>query len=222
MRGTSRPRSRVSEFAELLARARAVEVMPPAPTRDAGYEAQGRWVADHCDVLARRVGRRTVARAGRHGRDRRLRRRPRHAHPLGPRHATVGGTMATRLHQLRLGRQVDGGGRVPSARGRRHPLLDRAPRRGRRHALRTRPSSTPSARRGSSCSSSRRPPTLPCRSSARSTGPWPAVFPSSRCASRTWNPRSRSSTTSPGSTGWTRSPIRRRDTPSGLSRPCRR
>ena len=40
-----------SEFAELLARARAVEVMPPTSTRDAGYEAQGRWIADHSDVL---------------------------------------------------------------------------------------------------------------------------------------------------------------------------
>lgn len=40
-----------SEFDELLARARAVEVMPPAPSCEAGYESQGRWVADHSDVL---------------------------------------------------------------------------------------------------------------------------------------------------------------------------
>lgn len=39
------------DFAELLARARSVEVMSPAPTRNAGYEAQGRWVVDHSDVL---------------------------------------------------------------------------------------------------------------------------------------------------------------------------
>ena len=25
--------------------------MPPTPTREAGYELQGRWVADHSDVL---------------------------------------------------------------------------------------------------------------------------------------------------------------------------
>lgn len=39
------------EFADLLGLARTVEVMPPTPTREAGYELQGRWVADHSDVL---------------------------------------------------------------------------------------------------------------------------------------------------------------------------
>ncbi len=39
------------EFVELLDRVEAVEVMPPAPSREAGYERQGRWVADHSDVL---------------------------------------------------------------------------------------------------------------------------------------------------------------------------
>jgi hypothetical protein len=39
------------EFAELLARARAVEVMSPAPTREAAYTSQGCWIADHCDAL---------------------------------------------------------------------------------------------------------------------------------------------------------------------------
>jgi hypothetical protein len=39
------------EFDELLARARSVQVMPEAASRDAGYEQVGRWVADHCDVL---------------------------------------------------------------------------------------------------------------------------------------------------------------------------
>lgn len=40
-----------SEFEGLLAKAHAVEVMPPAPTRRAAYAAQGRWVVDHSDVL---------------------------------------------------------------------------------------------------------------------------------------------------------------------------
>lgn len=40
-----------AEYAEFLARAQTVEVMPASPTREAGYELQGRWVADHSDVL---------------------------------------------------------------------------------------------------------------------------------------------------------------------------
>ncbi|WP_084328084.1 hypothetical protein [Intrasporangium oryzae] len=40
-----------SEFERLLARADAVEVMPPAASRDTAYVAQGRWVVDHSDVL---------------------------------------------------------------------------------------------------------------------------------------------------------------------------
>jgi len=40
-----------AEYAEFLARAQTVEVMPAMPTREAGYELQGRWVADHSDVL---------------------------------------------------------------------------------------------------------------------------------------------------------------------------
>jgi len=39
------------EFAELLARAQDVEVMPATPTREAGYEMQGRRIADRSDVL---------------------------------------------------------------------------------------------------------------------------------------------------------------------------
>jgi hypothetical protein len=39
------------EYAELLARAQTVEVMPATATREAGYELQGRWIADHSDVL---------------------------------------------------------------------------------------------------------------------------------------------------------------------------
>lgn len=39
------------EYAELLARAESTEVMPPSPTRQAGYEAQGRRIADRSDVL---------------------------------------------------------------------------------------------------------------------------------------------------------------------------
>jgi hypothetical protein len=39
------------EYAEFLAQAQSVEVMPPTPTREAGYEMQGRWIADRCDVL---------------------------------------------------------------------------------------------------------------------------------------------------------------------------
>jgi hypothetical protein len=40
-----------AEYAQFLDRAQTVEVMPPTPTREAGYELQGRWVADHSDVL---------------------------------------------------------------------------------------------------------------------------------------------------------------------------
>jgi hypothetical protein len=39
------------EFAELLARAQGVEVMPPTSTREAGYAMQGRRIADRSDVL---------------------------------------------------------------------------------------------------------------------------------------------------------------------------
>ncbi len=39
------------EFAGLLGKAEGVEVMPPAATREAGYEAQGRRIAEACDVL---------------------------------------------------------------------------------------------------------------------------------------------------------------------------
>lgn len=39
------------EYREFLDRAEAVEIMPPTPTREAGYELQGRWVADRCDAL---------------------------------------------------------------------------------------------------------------------------------------------------------------------------
>lgn len=39
------------EFAGLLAKAASVEVMPPTATREAGYEAQGRRIAERCDVL---------------------------------------------------------------------------------------------------------------------------------------------------------------------------
>lgn len=38
-------------FAGLLDRARAVDILPPQAVRDAAYEAQGRWIVDHCDVL---------------------------------------------------------------------------------------------------------------------------------------------------------------------------
>ena len=40
-----------AEYAQFLDRSQTVEVMPPTPTREAGYELQGRWVADHSDVL---------------------------------------------------------------------------------------------------------------------------------------------------------------------------
>lgn len=40
-----------AEYAELLARAQTVEIMPATPTREAGYALQGRWVAEHCDIL---------------------------------------------------------------------------------------------------------------------------------------------------------------------------
>ena len=40
-----------AEFDELLARAARVEVMPPAASRDDGYEHVGRWVVEHSDVL---------------------------------------------------------------------------------------------------------------------------------------------------------------------------
>jgi hypothetical protein len=40
-----------AEFEELLARAARVEVLPPAATRDEGYERAGRWVVEHSDVL---------------------------------------------------------------------------------------------------------------------------------------------------------------------------
>jgi len=40
-----------AEFAELLARAARVEVLPPAASRDEGYERAGRWVVEHSDVL---------------------------------------------------------------------------------------------------------------------------------------------------------------------------
>jgi hypothetical protein len=38
-------------LADLLERARTVEVMPATATREAGYALQGRWVVDHSDVL---------------------------------------------------------------------------------------------------------------------------------------------------------------------------
>jgi hypothetical protein len=40
-----------AEYADLLARAQTVEVMPPTPTREASYLLLGRWVAEHCDIL---------------------------------------------------------------------------------------------------------------------------------------------------------------------------
>ena len=40
-----------AEFDELLGRAARVEVMPPAASRDDGYERVGRWVVEHSDVL---------------------------------------------------------------------------------------------------------------------------------------------------------------------------
>lgn len=40
-----------AEFKELLALATRVEVLPPAASRDAGYERAGRWVVEHSDVL---------------------------------------------------------------------------------------------------------------------------------------------------------------------------
>lgn len=39
------------EFAGFLERAQTVEVIPPTSTRETGYEMQGRWIADRCDVL---------------------------------------------------------------------------------------------------------------------------------------------------------------------------
>jgi hypothetical protein len=39
------------EYRELLSRAAKVEVMPPSPSREAGYERQGRWVVDHSDAV---------------------------------------------------------------------------------------------------------------------------------------------------------------------------
>ncbi len=39
------------EYSDLLARAQAVEVMPPVATREAGYEQVGRWVVDHSDAV---------------------------------------------------------------------------------------------------------------------------------------------------------------------------
>lgn len=39
------------EFAELLARAETVEVLPPTATRDEGYERVGRWIVDHSDAI---------------------------------------------------------------------------------------------------------------------------------------------------------------------------
>lgn len=40
-----------AEHAQFLDRAQTVKVMPPTPTRAAGYELQGCWVVDHSDVL---------------------------------------------------------------------------------------------------------------------------------------------------------------------------
>ncbi len=40
-----------AEFAELLARARSIERLPPSPTRAEAYARAGRYVVDHCDVL---------------------------------------------------------------------------------------------------------------------------------------------------------------------------
>ncbi len=39
------------EFEALLARARLVETVPPAPTREAAYERAGHWIVEHSDVL---------------------------------------------------------------------------------------------------------------------------------------------------------------------------
>ena len=39
------------EFADMLARARSVERLPPSPTRAEAYARAGRYVVDHCDVL---------------------------------------------------------------------------------------------------------------------------------------------------------------------------
>jgi hypothetical protein len=44
------PASR-QEFLTLLDRAEEVIALPPAPTRNAAYEAAGRYVLEHCDVL---------------------------------------------------------------------------------------------------------------------------------------------------------------------------
>ena len=57
-----------AEFEELLARATRVEVMPPAATRDEGYERAGRWVVEHSDVLLALWDGAPVARARRHRR----------------------------------------------------------------------------------------------------------------------------------------------------------
>jgi hypothetical protein len=40
-----------AEFLELLALSREVMELPPAPTRDAAYEAAGRYILDHVDIL---------------------------------------------------------------------------------------------------------------------------------------------------------------------------
>ncbi len=40
-----------NEFLRLLGRAEEVIELPPVQTRDAGYEAVGNYVLDHCDVL---------------------------------------------------------------------------------------------------------------------------------------------------------------------------
>jgi len=41
----------LAEFHELLAQASEVVELPPAPSRDAAYEAAGRYILDHADVL---------------------------------------------------------------------------------------------------------------------------------------------------------------------------
>jgi len=39
------------EFADLLARARSIERLPPSPGRAEAYSRAGRYVVDHCDIL---------------------------------------------------------------------------------------------------------------------------------------------------------------------------
>ena len=39
------------EFEVLLARARLVETVPRAPTREAAYELAGHWIVEHSDIL---------------------------------------------------------------------------------------------------------------------------------------------------------------------------